>query len=179
MANGTTTVNHKGRGHSPHHSAGRDTIVIGLFVAALVVFLAATLLRIWPTTSVINGQIVWVNLTEFTALAIVMISGALGAFIHIATSFASYAGNRTLTPSWFWWFMLRPAIGAAMALIAYFILRSGLLLDGNLGTDVSPFGIAALAGLIGLASKQFIDKFKNLSDLTFNTEQDEERTDKL
>ncbi len=179
MANGTTTVNQKGRGGSGAHHGGRETLAVGLFVAALAVFLAATLLRVWPTTAIHEGQVVWVNLTEATALAIVMISGALGAFVHIATSFASYAGNRTLSPSWFWWFLLRPAIGAAMALLAYFILRSGLLLDGNLGTDVTPFGIAALSGLVGLVSKQFIDKLKNVSDSAFDTEQDEQRTDKL
>ena len=177
MANGTTTVNQKARGVS--YAAGRETIVIGLFVAALAIFLAATLLRVWPTTVLEEGRVVWVNLTEATALSIVMISGALGAFVHIATSFASYAGNRTLSPSWVWWFMLRPAIGAAMALIAYFVLRSGLLLDGNLGTDVTPFGIAALSGLVGLVSKQFIDKLKNVSDSAFDTDQDEQRTDKL
>ena len=97
MANGTTTVNQKGRGGSSAHLSGRETLAIGMFVAALAVFLAATLLRVWPTTAIHEGQVIWVNLTETSALAIVMISGALGAFVHIATSFASYAGNRTLS----------------------------------------------------------------------------------
>ncbi len=178
MANGSTSVNQKGRSASSS-GGSRETMIVGLFVSALAVFLAATLLRVWPTTVIEDGVVVWVNLTEVTALAIVMISGALGAFVHVATSFASYAGNRSLSASWVWWFMLRPAIGSAMALIAYFILRSGLLLDGNLGTDVTPFGIAALSGMIGLVSKQFIDKLKNVSDSAFENEQDEQRIDKL
>ncbi len=178
MANGTTTVD-KRRGPTASDRVARETVITGIFVAALGVFLALMLLRVWPSTAIRDGQVIWVNLTETSALTIVMVSGALGAFIHIATSFASYAGNRTLSPSWVWWFLLRPAIGAAMALVAYFVLRSGLLLDGDLGTDVSPFGIAALAGIVGLWSKQFIDKLKNVSDTAFSTSSDDQRTDKL
>ena len=44
---------------------------------------------------------------------------------------------------------------------------------------ISPFGIAALAGIVGLSSKQFIDKLKNITDTTFSTAQDDERADKL
>ena len=70
-------------------------------------------------------------------------------------------------------------VGAALALMAYFIVRSGLLLDGGLGTNITPFGIAALSGIVGLASKQIVDKLRTVSDTTFNTENDAGRIDKL
>ena len=95
------------------------------------------------------------------------------------SSFTSFAGNRSMSASWVWWFILRPPMGAAIALIAYFILRSGLLLDGQLGVQVSPFGIAALGGIIGLFSKQLIDKLRSVADTTFNTTQDENRADMI
>ncbi len=50
---------------------------------------------------------------------------------------------------------------------------------GALGQQISPFGIAALGGLVGLASKQIIDKFRMVTDETFSTELDEQRSDKL
>lgn len=176
---GTTPIE-KRRGPSAHpYYSGRETRTVGVFVAAMAVALAALLLKVWPSTQIVDGNMIWINLTEATALSIVMIAGALGAFIHVATSFTSYAGNRTLASSWVWWFIMRPPIGAALALIAYFILRSDLLLSGNLGTDVSPYGIAGLAGVVGLMSKQIVDKLRNVSNAAFDTEQDEHRTDKL
>jgi len=160
-------------------TAGRATFAVGFFLFSLAVALAYGLLYVWPTSVVENGDTVWLNLTETTGLSIAMICGALGAYIHVATSFASFAGNRSLEPSWIWWFVLRPAIGAALALMFYFVMRSGLMLDGPLGDAVSPFGIAAMSAVVGLISKQLIDKLRNVSDTTFNTAQDAERSDKL
>ena len=179
MANGTTTAEQKGPGRAAHYLSGRETLAIGFFMVFTAVFLAYMLLEIWPGSRVTDGLVVWIGLTETSGLAIAMIAGALGAFVHIATSFASYAGNRTLTSSWVWWFLLRPTVGAALALMAYFIVRSGLLLDGGLGTNITPFGIAALSGIVGLASKQIVDKLRTVSDTAFNTENDVARIDKL
>ena len=179
MPNGTTTAEKRRGPAAPYRYTGPETRMIGVFVAALGIALAALMLKVWPSTTIVDGKVVWVNLTESTALSIVMIAGALGSFIHIATSFTSYAGNRTLTASWVWWFVMRPAIGAALALIAYFIVRSDLLLSGHLGTEVSPYGIAGLAGVVGLMSKQLVDKLRYVSDAAFDTEQDEHRVDKL
>ena len=175
----STTIAEKSRGRAAHVFEGRETLVVGMFMLGLAVFLAAMLLSVWPSSTSDGGNVIWVGLTESIGLSIAMIAGALGAFIHVATSFASYAGNRSLTASWFWWFLLRPPMGAALALIAYFVMRSGLLLDGALGVQVTPFGIAALGGVIGLASKQIIDKMRNVADTTFNTPEDSARGDKL
>lgn len=178
MAKSATAVNRDGTGRSTA-SSGRATFAIGVFMLGTAFALSYALLNVWPNSTVENGATVWINLTESTALGIAMICGALGAYVHVATSFASYAGNRTLSSSWIWWFLLRPAIGAALALMAYFIMRSGVLLNGPLGELVSPPGIAALSAICGLFSKQVIDKVKNVSDTAFNTAQDAERHDKL
>src|SRR5262245_31444816 len=63
-------------------------------------------------------------------ILIVLCAGALGSYVHAATSFASYVGNRRLVLSWMWWYVLRPLIGMALALIFYFVLRGGLLSTG-------------------------------------------------
>lgn len=166
----------QGRSSAAH---GRTTFVVGLFMIATAFALAYLLLKTWPSSANEGGQTVWINLTESVALSITMICGALGSYVHVATSFASFAGNRSLRPSWVWWFVLRPAIGAALALMIYFIMRSGFLLDGPLGEVVSPFGIAAVSAITGVFSKQAIDKLKNISDTAFNSSQDAERFDKL
>ncbi|MDJ0893722.1 MAG: hypothetical protein QNJ92_01160 [Alphaproteobacteria bacterium] len=157
----------------------RATLAVGIFMVLIAFALAYLLLKVWPQSTSEDGQIIWINLTESTALAIAMICGGLGSFVHVATSFSSFAGNRSLKPSWIWWFLLRPPIGAALALMVYFITRSGFLLDGPLGEVVSPTGIAALSATVGLFAKQAIDKLKNVSDVAFNSAQDAERYDKL
>lgn len=174
MARSTTAVN-----RDAQVSHGRATMIVGTFMVFMAFGLAYLLLQVWPQSTSEEGQIIWINLTEATALAIAMICGALGSFVHVATSFSSFAGNRSLKPSWVWWFLLRPPIGAALALMIYFIMRSGFLLDGPLGEVVSPTGIAAVSTTIGLFAKQAIDKLKNVSDTAFNSAQDSERYDKL
>ena len=109
-------------------------------------------------------------------------TGALGSYVHAATSFASYVGNRRLMLSWAWWYVLRPFIGMALALIFYFVVRGGLLSTGAAATDVSVFGVAAVAGLVGMFSKQATDKLRELFDNLFRTEKgegDDARADKL
>ena len=178
MAKSTSAADHRG-GRAAQSLTGRETLVVGFFMMGLAGFLGYALLTVWPSSSVEKGVVVWLGLTENIGLSIAMIAGALGSFIHVATSFTSFAGNRSLSASWVWWFILRPPMGAAIALIAYFVLRSGLLFDGQLGVQVSPLGIAALGGIIGLFSKQIIDKLRSVADTTFNTPQDENRADKL
>ena len=155
------------------------TFFVGASMVVLAVALAWGLLLAWPLASVEAGRTVWLNLTEARALVVTMIAGALGSYVHAATSFASFAGNRSLTPSWIWWFVLRIPIGGALALIVYFVIRSGLLLDGPLGQAVSPFGIAAVAAGAGLFSKQAVDKLKTICDTAFSAAGDTERNDKL
>ena len=98
-------------------------------------------------------------------LLVVIIMGALGGFIHAATSFASYAGNRTLRVSWLWWFWLRIPLGATLALGFYFVLRAGFVGVQESSVDINSYGAAAFAFLTGAFSKQAIDKLEEL----FNT----------
>jgi len=176
---GSTTVVDQNRRRPAQFLHGYGEFVVGVFLIGLAGGLGALLLYLWPASSLEAGKVVWTGLNETIALAIVMITGALGSFIHIATSFSSFVGNRRLSSSWVWWFLLRAPMGAALALVVYFILRSGFLLDGGLGTQLSPFGIAAVGAVVGIASKQIIDKLRNVADATFNTSEDDMRVDKL
>jgi hypothetical protein len=65
----------------------------------------------------------WSISRETALLLLVVVVSMLGSFVHAATSFATYVGNRRLHPSWVWWYVLRTTIGAALALIVYFAIR--------------------------------------------------------
>lgn len=162
----------------------------GLLLIALGLALFSALIDLWPAldegaTPAHEVALLWglvdVSVTESTALILVAaLAGALGGFVHAATSFGSYAGNRNFRVSWVWWYWLRLPIGAALALGFYFVLRGGLIaVDGT--TEVNPYGVAAFAFIVGLFSKQAIDKLEELFDTLFKVENagDERRGDKL
>lgn len=111
---------------------------------------------------------------------LVIVAGALGSYIHAATSFADYVGNRKLTSSWLWWYLLRPFVGVSLALITYFVVRAGFLTGG--AGEVSPYGVATLAALAGMFSKQATDKLEEVFTTVFRPapgKGDAKRGDKL
>ena len=111
---------------------------------------------------------------------LVIIAGAIGSYIHSATSFADYVGNRKFASSWIWWYALRPFVGVALALIFYFVVRAGFLTGG--ANDVSPYGVASMAALAGMFSKQATDKLEEVFTTLFRPapgKGDAKRGDKL
>jgi hypothetical protein len=116
---------------------------------------------------------------EVRLILLVLVSAALGSYVHAATSFADFVGNRRLSSSWVWWSVLRMFIGASLALIFYFALRGGLLTAGAGASNISPFGVTAVAAMVGLFSKQATDKLSEVFDTLFRSNKPEERMDKL
>jgi hypothetical protein len=100
-------------------------------------------------------------------LLLVVITGALGAVIHMFTSFADFVGNRRFYASWVAWYLLRPVIGAALALLTYFALRGGFFSGSLQSGAVNPYGVAALSGFAGLFSKQATDKLREVFETLF------------
>lgn len=127
-----------------------------------------------PTTGVIAPR----SFSFFTSfelsfdqqlILVVMIAGGLGSFVHTATSFSDYVGNEKLTVNWIWWYVLRPFIGMVLAVIFYLVIRGGFLSAGTDAKEINPFGVAALAGLVGMFSKQATDKLNEVFTTIFRT----------
>jgi hypothetical protein len=118
---------------------------------------------------------------DTSLVALVMVSAVTGSYVHLATSFGTYVGNQRLRPTWAWWYLLRLSIGLALALVFYFAIRGGLLSVSGEAEQINPYGIAAIAGLVGLFSKQATDKLRETFDTIFATGRgygDDERQDK-
>lgn len=112
-------------------------------------------------------------------ILLVIVAGILGSFIHGATSLADYVGNDRFCRRWTWFYLLRPIIGMALALVFYFVIRGGFLTTNVGATDINPYGIAALAGLVGMFSKQATDKLSEVFSTLFRSgsgEGDEKRS---
>jgi hypothetical protein len=107
---------------------------------------------------------------ETRLLIIIALAAALGAFVHVATSFTDYLGAGTYDARWLWYYVLRIPIGISLAYVFYFAIRGGILTTTSPSTtDVNPFGLAAIAGLVGLFSKQASDKLQEVFETLFKT----------
>lgn len=102
--------------------------------------------------------------------------------MHGSTSLADYIGNDRFSKSWTWFYLLRPVIGMALALVFYFVIRGGFLTTSGGAKDINPYGIAALAGMVGMFSKQATDKLGEVFGTLFRSAKgqgDDQREDPL
>ena len=171
----------------------REGIIgFGVYFIAFSVALLYLLVNIWPpaiseatpswSSQPVSLFLGWLKFSlsdEVRLMLIVILAGALGSYVHSTTSFSDYVGNRRLTKSWSWWYILRPFIGISLALVFYFVIRAGLFSPSASVETTSPYGVAAIAGLVGMFSKQATDKLSELFDVLFKTAEEEERKDKL
>jgi hypothetical protein len=58
-------------------------------------------------------------------------------------------------------------MGMTLAMIAYFVMRAGFFSAGAEPGDVSSFGVAAVAGLVGIFSKLLVDKLNEVFTFLF------------
>jgi hypothetical protein len=172
--------------------------LMGIGVILLIAFglsLLTSLINLWPAIERGTGStaasagatstvrlffgLLTVTLSASTALLmLVVIVGALGSLIHAATSFAEYAGTRRFYSSWIVWYLVRPVVGASLALLLYFAIRGGFFSGSSQTSSVDPYGMAALAGLAGLFSKQATDKLREVFETLFHVSEktgDEQR----
>jgi hypothetical protein len=98
---------------------------------------------------------------------VVALSGALGGVVHTLRSLAIYVGNRRLRWSWMAYYLLLPLIGALGGTLFYVVLRAGLFSPSTEVSQASPFGFAAVAGLVGLFSQQALEKLRQLAQQVF------------
>jgi hypothetical protein len=73
-------------------------------------------------------------------MLIVVLTGAVGSYIHAATAFVDHLGNREFLQSWAWRYLLTPCIGVALALLIYLGVRGGLISGSAELTGAVHFG---------------------------------------
>ncbi len=179
----------------------RARIFLATYYVVLPVTLIYLLFKVFPTypwpvvdekTNALVGSLPiyffrWSVSTslEDRLLLLVIVAGALGSYIHSATSYADFRGNKQFNASWTLWYVLRPLIGVCLALVLYFATRGGLLLliingaDATKASSINPFGVAAIAGLTGMFSKTAADKLAEVFTTLFKSQGDQNRKDSL
>ncbi len=98
---------------------------------------------------------------------VVALAGIIGAILHGLRSLSTYIGERYLFRSWIPYYVLLPFVGAILATIVYLVLRAGLLPGATSSSEPDPYGIAAIAALVGLFSAQAAEKLKAVFETLF------------
>jgi len=150
---------------------------IALITAYLIlasIFLLYGLVQFWPPSTPAKGTastsavffLFWTFSVsdEVRLIFIVMMAGALGGLVHALRSLYWYVGNRELVFSWLAMYILLPFVGSTLALIFYFVIRGGFFSPEATIEQTSPFGFAALAGLVGMFSEQAVLKLKEVAE---------------
>jgi len=152
--------------------------LLGLFLMGLGLVLLYFMIALWPavqsaaTNAHKEKAITWFGWSysptpDAALLILVILVSALGSYVHATVSFTDYVGNRQLARSWIWWYLLRLLVGTSLAVLFYFAIRGGFFGGSTDSTDINPYGVAALAGLVGLFSKQATDKLREIFDTAF------------
>ena len=109
----------------------------------------------------------WIT-RDVQLLLIAIFAGALGSYLHGLKSLADFIGERSAIASWFWWYISRPFMGMALALVFYAVLRGGFVIGSPADAKVvNPFGVLAIGALVGMFSDKAAQKLGEVFDVVF------------
>jgi hypothetical protein len=175
----------------------RQTNQVGIYFLCLAALTFYVLIATWPVVipwdqnnfaeARMFGFIRFKASADARLFVTIVAAGALGSLVHCITSFADYVGDRSLKQSWVWYLVLRTPIGIALALLFYLVLRGGLIAptlseggpNAHTATILNPYGLAAVAAMAGMFSKQATDKLAEVFDSLFRTTKPVTRADPL
>jgi hypothetical protein len=125
-----------------------------------------------------GGKVKWsekVNIFGFgipiqlRIILLVLLGGALGSYIHMATSYSYYIGFNKFDMDFLWWYLLRIPIGAVLALIFLTLIQGGMFTASGTGSETQPVTLIGLSALVGMFSRQATEKLKEVFDIVFKT----------
>ncbi|MFG2090514.1 MULTISPECIES: IPT/TIG domain-containing protein [unclassified Spirillospora] len=156
----------------------RDIVAAAVVLLVLTAVLVIVLIQVWPPAPKVSpdgrteipARTTTVELLgwsptlsrETSLFVIVMAAGALGSVVHVLRSFYWYVGNRALRRSWLVMYLLLPFVGALLGLIVYLVLRGGLTSPAGGASDINPYGVTAIAALVGLFSRETSEKLRSV-----------------
>ncbi|MDN3353042.1 IPT/TIG domain-containing protein [Actinomadura sp. DC4] len=153
------------------HAKTRDVLIVIAVTLLVTLLLIYVLIAVWPPPPTsrtagngavrLFGRAARMSL-ETRLFVIVAVAGALGALIHSLRSLYWYVGNRALRRSWLLMYVSLPFVGAVLGLVVYLVLRGGLTSSVAQSSDVNPYGMAAVAALVGMFSQETSEKLRTV-----------------
>lgn len=187
----TTYKRHESKNQPPDAQDVRVAVRVSAYTIIVFLVSAYFLLSIWPATTgelALNSTravtLLGIGITfslgpETTLLFVIMLSGIIGAcaFSFFAISYHLGAKN-DFDKVWEAWYVLRPILGAGLALVIYLLLRGGVLTIGADLNSLNLVGVAGISGLAGMFSEQATRMLRNLADTAFGERAEPKPNDK-
>ena len=158
------------------------TLPIGIWLAVISLVLIAGLFQVLSP----NPAITWLSpgpgsggsdtaSTEMRNLLVTIFAAGVGSMITTILGYLKHASERRdFMLSFVPWYFARPLIGVLLGVVFYFVLKGGLLVTVG-ATDASSinvYGLGGLAALVGLFSKNAVEKLRDVFGTLFTTEAD-------
>lgn len=132
---------------------------------------ASTQVRVVDVTGVLHVMRWHPEITrEMQLLLLVAVAGALGSYIHAIRSLTAYIGNQQAVASWFWFYITKPFLGIVLAIVFYAAIRGGFVAGSPADVkSVNPFGVFAIAALVGMFADKAGNKLAEIFDALFRS----------
>lgn len=144
--------------------------------------IAGVLFGLWLHGKPESDSFEWVNTgmgIHVVEALISMTAAGVGSCVTTILGYLSHASvKKDFDSAYVPWYVARPLMGVLLGLVFYFVVRGGLVLlmapggEGEMQENLDPWGIAALGALVGLFSKNAIEKLREIFDTLFRTEAD-------
>jgi hypothetical protein len=158
------------------------TLPIGLWLAVISLVLIAGLFEVLSP----NPTITWLSAesgsggsgtasAEMRNLLVTIFAAGVGSMITTILGYLKHASERRdFMLSFVPWYFARPLIGILLGVVFYFVLKGGLLVTVGAASaaDINVYGLGALAALVGLFSKNAVEKLRDVFGTLFTTEAD-------
>lgn len=157
------------------------TIKVGMWLLAFTGFLIFGLFFIldsiiWPDWLVGYAM----KAPDLTNAAATMVGAGIGSSLATILAFLEHASEKKdFAVAYVPWYIARPLMGMMLGLIFYFLLREGLLAvitNNSTPANLSVTGMTGVGALVGLFSKEAIEKLRELFSMVFNTRKDVEQS---
>jgi len=155
---------------TPVHFPHSPTVIVGVWLlVATLGFLAGLVVAVNSCQSSSSACI------PETHLAIVALAGGSGSMVATLLAYVQHASEkRDFRLSYAPWYVVRPLLGVLLAIAVYFLIKGGLLVLGEAPTssEVNVFGLSGLSLLVGMFSKNAVEKLREVFSTLFASQSD-------
>jgi len=143
-----------------------DAVILFAYYSLLILIALVLAIQIWPDAAKLKDEdslvtFGWYKATirrESRLVLTVAVMGFLGGTSHYFWLLTHWAALGDLKAAQVMIYLAKPWIAAAIAVIAYALLRGGIATGIDASKDLNAFGMAGFGGLVGLFANEVIEK---------------------
>jgi len=151
------------------------TVVAGVWLLVVAALSVAGLAILIAAPDWLEKLIGPIRNTDVEDLLVTAMAGAVGGSVSTLLAYLKHASeDKNFDPAYLPWYVARPLLGVLLGLITFFLVKGGLLatLPEVAGKDFNNLGLAGLGSLVGMFSKNAVEKLREVFHTIFSTHAD-------